>query len=177
MSLEHLWSGWRSTYVTNLVEERSRDAGDEVSGSVFERILGCGRPDEETFVVHRGDTCAVLMNIYPYTTGHVMVMPVRAVAGLDDLTPEEFAELWTLVRAAATAVQKAFGSEGLNIGLNLGAAAGAGVPDHLHVHVLPRWSGDTNFMTATANTRVLPVSLAEAWERLREAWPHELRRR
>lgn len=171
MSLEHLWSGWRSTYVTQIVDERARSAGDAVEGSVFERILASGRPDAETYVVHRGVTCAVLMNIYPYTTGHLMVMPQRAVPALGDLTSDEHAELWALVRDAAAAVQLAFQCDGLNIGLNLGEAAGAGVPDHLHVHVLPRWTGDTNFMTATANTRVLPVSLEESWERLRAAWP------
>jgi ATP adenylyltransferase len=172
MSLEHLWSGWRSTYVTQITDERAGGGADDAAaGSVFERILASERPDAETFVVHRGERCAVLLNIYPYTTGHVMVMPVRAVPGLDDLEPDEFTELWRLVRDAAHAVQTAFGSDGLNIGLNLGEAAGAGVPDHLHVHVLPRWTGDTNFMTATANTRVLPVSLVETWERLRAAWP------
>jgi diadenosine tetraphosphate (Ap4A) HIT family hydrolase len=170
MSLEHLWSGWRSAYVTRVVDQRQASV-EPGAGSIFEQILAAEGTDDETFVVHRGVTCAVLLNIFPYTTGHVMVMPNRAVAALGDLTPEEHAELWALVRDAAEAVQAAFGCDGLNIGLNLGEAAGAGVPDHLHVHVLPRWSGDTNFMTATANTRVLPVSLAEAWERLRSAWP------
>jgi len=170
MSLEHLWSGWRSAYLNQIVGERD-GAEREPSGSVFERILGSDRSDAETYVVYRGPTCSVLLNIYPYTTGHVMVMPNRAVPGLGDLTPDEHRELWDLVRDAASALQAAFDCDGLNIGLNLGEAAGAGVPDHLHVHVLPRWSGDTNFMTATANTRVLPVSLDETWERLRAAWP------
>jgi diadenosine tetraphosphate (Ap4A) HIT family hydrolase len=170
MSLDHLWSGWRSSYVTHVVDQRlARDGSAE--GSIFQQILHADRPDEETYVVHRGQQCAVLLNIYPYTTGHVMVMPMRAVAALGDLTDDEHAEMWSLVRDAATAIESAFSCDGINIGLNLGEAAGAGVPDHLHVHVLPRWSGDTNFMTTTANTRVLPVSLAEAWERLRAAWP------
>jgi ATP adenylyltransferase len=172
MSLEHLWSGWRSPYVGGVIEDRVADGpAPEVGGSLFERILGSGLPDEETMVVHRGATCAVLMNIYPYTNGHVMVMPQRAVADLEDLTPEEQAELWTLVRDATVALKAAFRCEGLNVGANLGSAGGAGVPDHLHIHVLPRWQGDTNFMTATANTRVLPVSLQESWQRLRAAWP------
>jgi ATP adenylyltransferase len=171
VSLDHLWSGWRSTYVTGLVADRTTDAPPASEGSVFERILGSGLPDDQTYVVHRGDTCAVLMNIYPYTSGHVLAMPQRAVGELDDLTDEEWDELWRLVRSATAALRAAFGCEGVNIGVNLGEAAGAGVPDHLHVHVLPRWAGDTNFMTATADTRVLPVSLAESWERLRAAWP------
>jgi ATP adenylyltransferase len=99
-----------------------------------------------------------------------MVLPVRAVAELEELTDEEHAELWELVRGSCAALRAAFRCEGLNVGMNLGESAGAGVPSHLHVHVLPRWAGDTNFMTTVANTRVLPVSLAESWERLRAVW-------
>jgi ATP adenylyltransferase len=169
VSLDHLWAGWRSTYVTDLVDNRAAPpAGD---GSIFERIIGSGHPDDETFVLHRGPTCAALLNIYPYTSGHLMVMPRRAVADLDDLTDDEHDELWKLVRAATVALRAAFSCEGINVGMNLGEAGGAGVPDHLHVHVLPRWAGDTNFMTTTAGTRVLPVSLGESWERLRAVWP------
>jgi ATP adenylyltransferase len=171
VSLEHLWSGWRSTYVTGLVADRTAPTDAPAEGSVFERILTSGLPDEQTYVVRRGATCAVLMNIYPYTSGHLMVMPLRSVPDLDDLTADEWDELWRLVRTATSALREAFRCEGINIGVNLGEAAGAGVPEHVHVHVLPRWAGDTNFMTTTADTRVLPVSLAESWERLRAAWP------
>lgn len=181
MSLEQLWSGWRSTYVTSVVVDRKDEVGDPADlpddappppqGSLFERILESGLPDEETFVVRRGATCAALMNIYPYTNGHLMVLPQRAVVDLDGLTDEEHAELWAMVRQATVALTSAFRCEGLNVGANLGTAGGAGVPDHLHIHVVPRWHGDTNFMTATANTRVLPVSLHESWERIRAAWP------
>ena len=113
----------------------------------------------------------MVMNAYPYTNGHVMVLPQRAAADLTDLTDGERAELWALVTDAVAAVRAAFRADGVNVGLNLGAAAGAGVPDHLHVHVLPRWGGDTNFMTAVADTRVLPESLSSSWQRLRDAWP------
>jgi ATP adenylyltransferase len=173
MSLEQLWSGWRSAYVTGVVDARVEEPlrGEPDGRSIFERILQSGLPDDETYVVHRGASCAVVLNIYPYTNGHVMVLPQRAVPDLADLTDGEHAELWALVRVTAAALREAFRCEGLNIGMNLGEAGGAGVPDHLHVHVLPRWAGDTNFMTTAANTRVLPVPLAESWQRLRAVWP------
>ena len=166
--LGHLWSGWRRAYIDAVTDDPTPLRPD-ASGSLFERILAL--PDDEGMVVHRGEACAVVMNAYPYTNGHVMVLPQRAAADLTDLTDRERTELWALVTDAVAAVRAAFGAEGVNVGLNLGAAAGAGVPDHLHVHVLPRWDGDTNFMTAVADTRVLPESLSSSWQRLRDAWP------
>jgi diadenosine tetraphosphate (Ap4A) HIT family hydrolase len=162
--IDRLWAGWRTAYVSGGVEI---PAGE---GSLFERILGSGLPDEETWVVWRGRRCAALLNAFPYTSGHLMVMPYRAVPFLDELDAEESAELWATVEQAVVALRSAYSPEGVNIGANLGLAAGAGVPDHLHVHVLPRWSGDTNFMTSVAETRVLPEALGESWRRLRAAW-------
>ena len=115
----------------------------------------------------------MILNAYPYNSGHVMVLPNRAVADLDDLTREEHEELWRLVTDAVTAIRAAYSPEGVNVGLNLGRAAGAGVPDHLHVHCLPRWAGDTNFMTSVAETRVLPEPLDETHSRLTAAWPSD----
>ena len=178
MALDRLWAGWRSAYVTGEGVDIAGDppstasAGTEsTEGSLFERILTCGLPDERTFVLWRGTHCAALLNIYPYTTGHLMVLPRRAVADLDGLEADESAELWAGVQLAVRALRAAYQPEGINVGANLGTAAGAGVPDHLHVHVLPRWSGDTNFMTTLAETRVLPESLAQTWLKLRSAWP------
>jgi ATP adenylyltransferase len=114
---------------------------------------------------------SALLNAYPYNSGHLLVMPNRAVPALDDLTEDEETALWRTVRHGVTAITAAYAPEGVNVGLNLGRAAGAGVPDHLHVHCLPRWSGDTNFMTAVAETRVLPEPLDVTWRRLRDAWP------
>lgn len=168
MSLEHLWAGWRGAYVS---DESARRPDPDREGSLFEQILASDLPDDETFVVHRGRTGAVLLNIYPYTSGHLMVLPNRAVAGLADLESAEHAELWDLVRDATVALERAYECEGINVGLNLGVAGGAGVPGHLHVHVLPRWSGDTNFMTSVAGVRVLPEPLAETWRKLTEQWP------
>lgn len=166
--LDHLWSGWRLSYIEAVTGDPTPVRPDE-SGSLFERILRLD--DAEGYIVHRGVRCAALLNAYPYTNGHLLVVPNTAVADLDGLSPETHTELWEVVRSAVVALRDAYGAEGVNVGANLGAAAGAGVPDHLHVHVLPRWAGDTNFMTAVAETRVLPETLSSSWSRLRDAWP------
>lgn len=173
MSLDQLWAGWRSAYIQSVTggaadPSQVRPPPDG-PGSLFERILQLD--DEVAFVLHRGPRCSALLNAYPYNNGHVLVLPNRAVAELDDLDADEHAELWSVVRDAVTAIRRAYRCDGVNVGANLGAAAGAGVPDHLHVHALPRWVGDTNFMTSVASTRVLPETLGSSWERLRDAWP------
>lgn len=164
--MERLWAGWRSSYVA--AAGNGALAGE---GSLFRRILASGLPDDQTHVVWRGETCFAILNAYPYTSGHLLVMPYREVGELEDLTPAEAAEMWAGVRDAVVAIKAAYAPHGVNVGMNLGEAAGAGVPSHLHVHVLPRWSADSNFMTAVAEARVLPEALADSWRKLREAWP------
>jgi ATP adenylyltransferase len=174
MPLDHLWATWRSAYVGQVVDTRTLPTPDEAAGrSLFERILAGAdeEGDEVAGVVWRGATCFALINLYPYTAGHLMVLPRRAVAHLEDLTPDEHAELWTAVRDAVVALKAAFRCDGVNVGVNLGEAAGGSQSDHLHVHCVPRWTGDANFIAVAAETRVLPVSLAEAAERVRAAWP------
>lgn len=166
--VERLWAGWRTSYV----QDSDLGGVDVPEGStLFEAILGSGLPDSQTYIVWRGERCYALLNRFPYTSGHVMVLPNRGVSDLGDLDDDEHSELWEGVRMAVQAVRTAFGPHGVNVGANLGRGAGAGVPDHLHVHVVPRWKGDTNFMTAVANTRVLPEALDASWRRLVEAWP------
>lgn len=143
------------------------DAGQSC---VFCRIFASGLPDDETYVVWRGSHVAALCNAYPYAPGHVMVLPLRHLAELSELSPEESAQMWEATKDAVAALQRAYRPGGVNVGANLGSAAGAGVPGHLHVHAVPRWAGDTNFMTTVAETRVLPESLGDSWERLRSAW-------
>lgn len=170
----HLWAGWRSAYLEEVTAREAAGLAGPAppgEGSLFERILTCGLPDEEAYVVHRGPLCSSLLNAYPYTSGHLLVLPNRPVAELEDLSDDEHVALWAEVRDAVAAVKAAYGCEGVNVGMNLGRAAGAGVPDHLHAHVLPRWSGDTNFMTTVAETRVLPEPLGTSWRKLRDAWP------
>ena len=167
--VEHLRAGWRMPYIRSGGDGPAFEVPD--GSTLFETILHSGRPDDETLVVWRGEHSFALLNRYPYTSGHVMVLPQRGVPLLTDLTAEEHAELWEGVRLAAAAITTAYAPDGMNIGANLGRGAGAGFPDHLHVHVLPRWEGDTNFMTAVADARVLPETLADAWLRIRDAWP------
>lgn len=165
--LERLWNGWRSTYVSSV----GPAAGESGEGSVFTQILRSGLSDDEANIVHRGERCFALLNAYPYATGHVLVLPYREVAGLEDLDAGETAELWSTVTDAVRAIKAAYRPEGVNVGINLGRPAGGSVSQHLHVHVVPRWTGDSNFMTAVANTRTLPEPLADTASRLRQAWP------
>jgi ATP adenylyltransferase len=160
--LDRLWAGWRGEYIATATG--SNQDGD---ACVFCRILASGEPDETTYVLWRDDLTVAILNAYPYTSGHLMVMPVRHVGALADLTDAEADRVFAGVRRAVAAVESAYQPEGMNVGLNLGKAAGAGIPGHLHVHVVPRWNGDTNFMTAVAETRVLPESLHTTWSRLK----------
>jgi ATP adenylyltransferase len=163
--LEHLWAGWRGEYVAG-----ADDATQDGDACVFCRILGSGLPDDETFVLWRGERTFAILNAYPYTSGHLMVMPLRHVGDLAELEDDEADELFRTTRRAVAAVKAAYEPGGFNLGANLGRAGGAGIPGHLHLHVLPRWNGDTNFMTAVAATRVLPETLPVTWKKLTEAW-------
>ena len=149
--MERLWSPWRLAYVTGT---------GGTSGCVF-----CDAGDD--LVLIRGRVTFVILNKYPYNTGHVMVVPHRHLPSLSSMTAEEQAELMRFTRHAEMALTEAYAPNGINVGINLGRSAGAGVLDHLHVHLVPRWSGDTNFMTVVGNVRVLPEDLHESATRLR----------
>jgi len=172
VSLEHLWAGWRSDYIVEATaRERSGGHFDGEASCVFCRLAASGAPSEDNLVVWRGDLTFVVMNAYPYASGHVLVVPVRHVGPLAELTPAESADLWAATQRAVAAMEAAYEPDGLNMGANLGRAAGAGLPTHVHLHVLPRWSGDTNFMTSVAGARVMPETLQLSWKRLTDAWP------
>ena len=164
MTLDRLWAGWRSEYIETVTSA-------DRTASVFRAILESGLPDEETHIVWRGAHTFAILNRFPYISGHLLVMPYREVGELEALTPDEHGELWSAVTDAVRAITSAYHPDGLNVGVNLGTAGGAGVPDHVHVHVMPRWNADSNFMTAVAETRVLPEALPVTWAKLREAWP------
>lgn len=151
----------------------AEDAGDRGPGEacVFCALWASDDSDQSTYVLWRGRQVFSVLNAYPYASGHLMVMPARHVGELEELTDEERSELWRGVEEAVAAVKAAYRPDGLNLGANLGRAAGAGFPRHLHLHVVPRWSGDTNFMTSVAEARVLPEALPDSWARLREVWP------
>jgi ATP adenylyltransferase len=163
VSLERLWAGWRSEYVEH--------AATGPGGCVFCRLLASDEPGESTYIVRRNGPCAVVLNAYPYTTGHLMVMPVRHVGELEELDDAEAAGVWSEVADAVRALKAAYSPDGLNVGANLGRSAGAGVPGHFHMHCVPRWNGDTNFMTTLAETRMLPEALPATYAKVSAAWP------
>jgi ATP adenylyltransferase len=166
MSLERLWAGWRAAYVSSAtVSELSTGAHDCLFCGL------CAADPAEALVVARTDLAFVVMNAYPYTSGHLMIAPCRHEAELERLDAEESAALMTATQQAVVALKAAYTPDGLNVGLNVGRPAGAGVPGHVHMHALPRWDGDTNFMTTVAETRVIPEDLRSSWERLRAVWP------
>jgi ATP adenylyltransferase len=163
MTLERLWAGWRAEYV-------DRVGPEDPQGECLFCTLAESPPDE-AYVVARSDRTFAVLNAFPYTSGHLMVAPLSHEADLEALGPEDAAALMSMTQRACVAVKAAYSPDGLNVGMNLGRAAGAGIPGHLHLHVVPRWSGDTNFMTTAAEVRVLPESLPATLERLRTAWP------
>ena len=165
MTLERLWAGWRSAYVAGAAATASTGPDD---------CLFCGlanAPDDESLVVARDDLVFAVMNAFPYASGHLMIAPFRHEPELEGLKGDEATALMTMTQHAVSALKSAYIPDGINAGLNLGRPAGAGVPGHVHVHVLPRWTGDTNFMTTVAETRVLPEDLRTSWEKVRAAWP------
>jgi len=153
--MDWLWSPWRLPYVT----------GPKEPGCVFcaARDAGADHP----LVVWAGTAAFVILNKYPYNNGHLMVVPHRHLSLLGSLTPDELQEVALLTQRVEAVLQEAYGPAGINVGINLGKAAGAGIDDHLHIHLVPRWAGDTNFITAIGGTRVLPEALEDAALRLR----------
>jgi ATP adenylyltransferase len=158
--MKQLWAPWRLEYVAG---------ADQQEGCIF--CLADAGADEEWLVVHRGQRGLVLLNKYPYSSGHLMVAPRRHVGEFGGLTDEEALELHRLAGQGLAALAETFSPQGYNIGWNLGRIAGAGIVDHVHVHVVPRWAGDTNFMPVLADVRVLPEHLAETRRKLASAWP------
>ncbi len=154
--MERLWSPWRLAYVTGSSETPLCIFCDALTNA-----------DAEPLVLFTGPTCFVMLNLYPYNNGHMMIVPRRHVAALGDMGPGELAELMQLTQRGEVALQEAYRPQGINVGINLGRAAGAGIVDHLHVHLVPRWNGDTNFMSVIGDVRVLPEELGETAERLR----------
>lgn len=158
--MKHLWSPWRMAYVEQPQQE---------PGCLFcNRLAQADGP--ENLILHRGQHAFVILNRFPYTTGHMMIVPYVHQASLEVLDQATLTELMALIARAIAVLGRAYGAGAFNVGANIGEAAGAGVVDHVHFHVLPRWPGDTNFMTTTAETRVIPASLEDVYNRLRKLW-------
>jgi ATP adenylyltransferase len=160
--LDRFWAAWREQYVSGaIVALNASDQGECVFCALSTQEVG-----ESTGVLWRNETTFVALNAYPYGSGHLLVMPSRHVATLGELTEEEYQQFFLALRHTVMALEMAYGADGMNIGINLGVAAGAGIPKHLHAHVLPRWIGDTNFMTTIGETRVLSESLEATWRKV-----------
>jgi len=158
--MDYLWSPWRYQYVS-----KSGPAG----GCIF-CIKHSEQRDGENYIVHRGARNFVILNIYPYTSGHLMIAPYDHLATLEAASEPVVSEMMLLARQAEGHLREAYNAHGFNVGMNIGESAGAGVPGHIHMHVLPRWSGDTNFMTTVAESRVLPESLDATYAKLKKAF-------
>ena len=158
--MDYLWAPWRYKYMS--------EAAGKLPECIFCAALAA-KNDAETLIVHRAAKNFIILNRYPYTSGHVMVVPYAHVAELAECDAETLNEMMALAKRVESALQETYKPDGMNMGLNLGRAAGAGVDGHLHMHILPRWFGDTNFMTVVGETRVQPESLQTSYERLRKA--------
>ncbi len=162
--MQHLWSPWRMSYITATKQEK---------GCVFCNALT--EPDgPKNWIIARGTRAFVILNRYPYTSGHLMVLPYKHTSTLAKLDPETRAEIMELTTQVTQVLQTVYNPQGFNIGVNQGEAAGAGIAPHIHMHVVPRWMGDTNFMTAVGGTRVMPEALADTWRRIKEVWTSTL---
>ena len=159
MAEQRLWAPWRLDYI--------REPKDEEC--IFCRAVESG-DDEASYVVHRGERCFVMLNTYPYNNGHVMVAPYAHEPALEPLDDATTLEMMQLVKRSIAALREVYRPEGFNVGINQGSAAGAGIEEHVHQHVVPRWVGDTNFMPVIGDVRVLPQALADSWSELRRVF-------
>ncbi len=166
--IERLWASWRSEYVSTAATKVGAEA--KAGRCVFCALSEMG-VTVESGVVHLDAVSMCVLNAFPYGSGHLLILPRRHESHLLALTEAEAAGVWSTARRAVAALEVAYQPGGINLGANLGEAAGAGIPAHLHLHALPRWAGDTNFMTSIAETRVLPESLDTTWEKVTQAWP------
>lgn len=162
--MDYLWTPWRYQYVTKV---------DAPVGCVFCEAGSDSSHDREHLVVYRGARNFILLNRFPYTSGHLMVVPYEHAATLEDLPDETIVELIRLARLAEKQLRSVYRPDGLNLGFNIGRSAGAGIAGHVHMHALPRWTGDTSFMSSIGETRVLPEDLDTTWERLRRVFDED----
>ena len=155
--MKHLWSPWRMKYIEN---------HEKQEGCIFCNALAC-TDNEENLIIKRSELAFVILNLYPYTSGHIMVAPIAHQPSLEFLDPDSRAEMMELVSQSIVVLKKIYKPQAFNVGANIGEAAGAGEPGHVHLHIVPRWTGDTNFMATLGETRVLPEALEETYRRIK----------
>jgi ATP adenylyltransferase len=159
--MDHIWSPWRMKYIGRQKTPR---------GCIFCSALK-KEDGVDNLIVTRGKLAFVILNRYPYTSGHLMVVPYSHVRTMEELDESSLSEVMVLIRRVIATINSVYKPEGFNIGANLGTVAGAGIANHVHFHVVPRWGGDTNFMTSVSGARVLPEDLSDTYQRLKDAWP------
>jgi ATP adenylyltransferase len=161
--MERLWSPWRSQYIESFNEQK-----DEPEGyCLFCDALGTPEKDEEKYVLFRGNRCYVIMNLYPYNSGHLMVVPYRHLDSLTEMTDEEFLEIMQIIKRCSEVLTRTMNPHGFNIGTNIGRVSGAGIDHHIHFHIVPRWNGDTNFMPVLGDTKVISEEMAKTYRKLK----------
>ncbi len=169
LTMDRLYAPWRMAYIEQPQKDKPPQPGEGATGCVF-CDKAAATDDIANLIVHRGKAAFVLLNLFPYNNGHLMVVPYLHTANLSDLDDAVSLELWTLAKRAQAALAKAMHPEGYNLGMNLGTVSGAGIADHLHLHIVPRWNGDTNFMPVLADVKVLPDALENTCRTLRAVW-------
>ena len=162
--MERLWATWRMSYITG---EKNKD------GCIF-----CNKPqednDEENLILHKGKFCFIIMNLFPYNNGHIMVIPYRHIDSIILLTEEESIEMMYFIKLMTKVIKNTMSPEGFNIGMNLGQSGGAGIAEHIHMHIVPRWAGDTNFMPVISDTRVISEHIKDTYKKLKKALLEEI---
>ena len=159
--MDHLWTPWRMQYL--------QGDGPQPNGCIFcDKLAG---DDDPNFILHRGARAFIMLNLYPYNNGHLMIAPYAHEPSIETLDAGTLAEMMALSQRSLRLLRRAYAPHAFNLGVNIGTAAGAGVADHVHLHIVPRWAGDTNFMATLAETRVIPEWVGETYQRLKEIWP------
>ena len=165
--MDRLWSPWRSKYIESFANETTESKSE--GQCLFCRVLSDPVKDEENLVVIRGSACIIMMNLYPYNSGHLMIVPFTHTGDISGLSESESSEMMQSARRCAETLTETIHPHGFNIGMNIGRVSGAGIESHVHLHVVPRWNGDTNFMPVLADTRIISEALEDTYRKLREA--------
>jgi len=163
--MEMMWAPWRGDYITGTVDQEIPKS-EECVFCEAQKV----QADRDRYIIHRGKNAFVILNLYPYNNGHMMIIPNSHICKPEMMDAETRCEVMDLIIKAEVVLDKVYKPHGINIGANIGAAAGAGIAQHMHFHILPRWNADVNFMTAVANTRVIPESLEISWKKIRDTW-------